>query len=140
MPVNTNATEVLANWKRGLEASAPKYIASINRVTENPADKAIAQEAVMVQNFTRAVADGKWAAGLRRTTLESWKAAAVNVGAPRLRSGAEKGAVKLGKVLPQLLQAVESAVGQLPARGDRQANKDRMNMFSDLMAEFRPAG
>lgn len=137
MAVNTDAAQVLDNWSKGMAAAGPKYEAGIRRVTEAPGQKAAAQQEAMRANFNAAIDDGTWAANTAAVPLEVWREQAIKVGRARLQTGVEKGKRKLEAVLPALLNFVAAAVANLPARGTRDQNKDRMNQFSDRMAEFR---
>jgi hypothetical protein len=62
-----------------------------------------------VAGVQRAVANGKFQAGLRRGSLESWKDAMIRKGESRLGTGASAAIPKMTQFLSEFLPALESA-------------------------------
>jgi len=81
------ATEFQEKHARRLKGAVEDVRRGIDRVTENPCEKAAAKQDKMLTNLTAAVTSGKWAAGLKRVPLEKWKAAARDKGVNRIAAG-----------------------------------------------------
>ena len=63
------ATEFQEKHARRLKAAVEDVRRGIDRVTENPCEKAAAKQDKMLTNLTAAVSSGKWAGGLKRVSL-----------------------------------------------------------------------
>lgn len=87
--VSLNANQISDKWNRRMKNSISDIQAGIDSVTENPAEKAIAKQDKMLQNLTKAVNDGKWAAGLGNVTLSDWKTKTKEKVGQRLASGVD---------------------------------------------------
>lgn len=68
-----SANEISEKWARRTKAAISDAVAGVNRVTENPATKAIAKKDKMLAGITAAVQSGRWANGLSKVSLEEWK-------------------------------------------------------------------
>jgi hypothetical protein len=83
-----SANTVAERWASGLSNNRQKIIDGVNAVTEDPSEKAIANQAAMRQNVLDAIDSGKWARGLRRSGLQGWKAPMLASGVDRAVAGA----------------------------------------------------
>ncbi|GAJ21391.1 unnamed protein product, partial [marine sediment metagenome] len=81
------AIEFQEKHARRLSAAVDDVRKGIDKVTVNPCELAAAKQSKMLANLTSAVNDGRWAAGLRRVSLEDWKRKARDVGAGRIPAG-----------------------------------------------------
>ena len=72
---------------RRLKAAVEDVRKGIDRVTENPCEKAAAKQDKMLMNLTASVTSGKWAGGLKRVSLEAWKKNARDIGVNRIAAG-----------------------------------------------------
>lgn len=111
---------VAQKWSRNLQAAGPSIQAGVNAVTVSPAQQAIKQQDVMVQNFTQSVTSGKWARNLGKTTLNDWQQAIIQVGIPRITAGAAKALPKVQDFMTQWLQYEEAGkakLAQMPRGG-----------------------
>lgn len=117
--------ELAAKWSSAFGASADRYKAGINRVTVNPAEQAIAAQDRMVANFNDAVNSGKWAAGLQRVTLSSWKQAATDKGASAIAAAARVGQAKVQAAEARIAPIRDAVVASLPPRGTIDQNLER---------------
>lgn len=105
-------------WSQGMQGASTKYKEGIDGVTESPMERAAANQQGYLNGVMEAVNSGKWAAGLRRTSLAQWKEAAKNVGASRLASGAMAAKPKMQAFLASFLpflQSVTDRVKSMPA-------------------------
>lgn len=112
-----------SRWVQGLQGSTQKITDGINAVTMSPGQRAASQKAVWLQNVT--ASQDRWASAVGRVSTESWKAAAIGKGVPRIGAGAAAAQDKMQRVFAKLLPAVDSAVKSLPPRGNFEQNVQR---------------
>jgi hypothetical protein len=134
-----NAADSAALWAQRTAAATPQYISGVQAVTVSPGQKA-SQKAAFWASQTQA-AQAKFAAATGAITLGDWQAGAINKGAPRIASGVAAAQPKMQTFLTSLIQYEQSALAQLPPRGDAMQNQQRMVAWNNLMLKFKkPAG
>lgn len=133
------AIEFQEKHARRLKASTSDITAGINKVTENPCAKAASKQEKMLSNLTAAVQSGKWAKGLNRVTLESWKKAAGTVGVGRIAAGIDNAKDKVIAFASDLLPYIDRQKAKLAGMPDvtLEDSINRMVTFSRGMAEFK---
>jgi len=133
------ATEFQEKHARRLTAAVEDVRKGIDRVTENPCEKAAGKEAKMLANLTAAVQDGKWAAGLKRVSLEDWKKKARDVGAGRIAAGINAAKEKVIDFAEQLLPHIDAGKNKIKTMPDitLEDNIARMTSFVRHMSEFK---
>lgn len=104
-----NPANATAKWARNLGGAGQSYVDGINGFTENPMQLAAAQSDKMLQNFTEAVASGRWANKMGSMSRDQWAGPAIKVGAQRLVSGVAKGTPKMQAALTKFAPAYEQA-------------------------------
>ena len=124
---------------RRLKASVNDIKDGIDRVTENPCDKAAAKQDKMLTNLTAAVQSGKWAAGLKRVDLATWKAKARDIGVNRIAAGIDGAKDKVVKFAEELLPHIDREQAKLAGMPDvtLDDNINRMTSFIRGMANFK---
>lgn len=124
---------------RRLKASTPDIARGIERVTENPCEKAAAKQDKMLQNLTAAVSSGKWAAGLKRVSLEQWKRKAKDVGVNRIAAGIDAAGDKVQAFAEELLPHIDREREKLASMPDLTLDDsiNRMTSFIRGMANFK---
>jgi hypothetical protein len=124
---------------RRLKAAVTDIKEGIDRVTENPCDKAAAKQDKMLTNLTAAVQSGKWAAGLKRVSLEQWKQAARDIGVNRIAAGIDNAKDKVVRFAEELLPHIEREQAKIAGMPDvtLDDNIGRMNAFIRGMANFK---
>lgn len=124
---------------RRLKASTPDIARGIDRVTENPCEKAAAKKDKMLQNLTAAVSNGKWEAGLKRVSLEQWKHKAKDVGVNRIAAGIDAAKDKVTSFAEQLLPHIDREQAKLASMPDLTLDDsiNRMTSFIRGMANFK---
>lgn len=134
-----NPADVARKWAKNLGGSTDSIKTGVQAVTQNPAEKAIARQDAYVSGVQRAVAQGDYARGLRKVTLQSWQEAMVNKGLPRIASGAQASIPKMQNFLEKWLPWQEQLKNKLQGmpRGDLQTNIQRMIMAVEHNASFR---
>ena len=124
---------------RRLKGATEDMRAGIQRVTENPCDKAAAKQDKMLANLTASVNNGKWAAGLKRVSLEMWKDKADKIGVNRVAAGIDAAAAKVEAFAEQLLPHIDREVAKIAAMPDitLDDNINRMTSFIRGMSNFK---
>jgi hypothetical protein len=125
---------VAAEWAARLGASTQKITDGINAVQVAPGQKAAAQKVVWAQNTANS--RDKWAANTAKVPLQDWKDAAINKGVQRIGQGATAAVGKQAAFYAKLLPYVDQQRAALPARGDLNANINRMTQFVMWMSKF----
>lgn len=134
--------QIAEKWSRNLGSATQSIREGIEAVTENPAAKAARRQDAYVAGVQRAVAEGKYAAGLNRVTLEMWKEAALTKGLNRIGPGATAAVGKFTQFMTEFMphvQAGQRALQSLP-RGDLGTNIQRAVMMMQHNARFRRRG
>jgi len=124
---------------RRLSASVEDVRKGIDRVTVNPCELAAAKQEKMLANLTASVLDGRWAAGLKRVSLEEWKTKARDVGAGRISAGINAAKAKVIAFAEQLLPHIDAGQAKLKTMPDitLEDNIQRMTDFCRHMATFK---
>lgn len=108
-----DAASIAEKWSQRLAGATTAYKEGVQRVSENPMQKAAANVEGYRQGIMDAISSGKWQAGLNRVSLQQWKEAAGNVGAQRLASGASAAKPKMMAFLQQFLPVLANNVAQV---------------------------
>lgn len=124
---------------RRLKGAVTDIQKGIDRVTENPCDKAASKQDKMLTNLTAAVQSGKWAAGLKRVSLEQWKQKARDIGVNRIAAGIDGAKDKVVAFAEQLLPHIDREKAKIAGMPDvtLDDNINRMNSFIRGMANFK---
>lgn len=136
-----SAAQAYAKWQAGTAAaSGPNgtWAENLGTTTKPIVDAAIAQKAVMVSNFNRAVQDGKYDAGLRRVGDAGIKAAA-KAKADNYGNGTAAGSPGATKYQRAITAIIAYEQQNLPAiyampKGSLQAGINRMTEWARIMA------
>lgn len=118
MPVKLTPQEFQEKHARNLKASVPDIRRGVERVTDSPTAKAAAQQEKMLSRLTEAVASGKWAAGLRRVSLEEWKDKTLNKGIGRIAAGIDAAAPKVVAFATDLIAFENTLMSRIEAMPD----------------------
>ncbi|KKN26662.1 hypothetical protein LCGC14_0872290 [marine sediment metagenome] len=124
---------------RRLKGAVNDIKEGIDRVTENPCEKAAAKQDKMLTNLTAAVQSGKWAAGLKRVDLATWKQKARDIGVNRIAAGIDGAKDKVIKFAEELLPHIDREQAKLAGMPDvtLDDNINRMTSFVRGMANFK---
>jgi len=133
-----DANAVAQRWASRLGASTQRITDGINAVTVAPGQAAAQQAAAYAQNVAAAVP--KWRARVGAVTLADWQHATITKGVQRIGAGATAAEPKMANFFGRLLPYINSGKAGLPARGNYDQNKARMNAWVDYMHKFTNAG
>lgn len=100
---------------RNIKASVEQIKSGVQAVTVSPMEKAAAQQEKMKAKIIAAIDNGKWAAGLRRVTLQQWKDAFLTKGVNRIGQGAEAAKPKLVKFYSEFFPFLETIQSECAA-------------------------
>lgn len=133
------ASEFQEKHARRTKAAVEDVRKGIDRVTENPCEKAAAKQDKMLTNLTAAVQSGKWAGGLKRVSLETWKQKARDIGVNRIAAGIDGAKEKTIAFAEQLLPHIDRGREKIKNMPDvtLDDNINRMNTFVRHMAEMK---
>lgn len=131
--------EFAEKWQRRLSAAAPDIQKGIQKVDQSPTEAAAQKQDKMLANVTQAVQSGKWAAGLRRVTLQDWKKSAIEKGIPRISQGVANAGGKVAQFASELLPYQDSLKQQIASMPDLtiEDNINRMTTFVRGMSKFK---
>ena len=133
------AAEFQEKHARRLKAAVEDVRKGIDRVTESPTEKAAAKQDKMLTNLTASVNSGKWAAGLKRVSLEDWKRQTRDVGVNRIAAGIDAAKSKVIAFAEELLPHIDRGRDKIKAMPDvtLDDNINRMVAFTRHMSELK---
>jgi len=139
MAIKVTPEQYAEKHARNLKASTPDIRRGVERVTEAPTVKAAAAQAKMLARLTEAVQSGKWASGLRRVTLEDWKAKMLEKGVPRIAAGIDAAYDKVVSFASELLPFQATLQGRIDGMPDLtlEDNIARASDWMRGMAKFK---
>lgn len=130
------AQQAAENWRNSSGRAQQAFTDGVNGYSGDWAASTIRQEAVALQNITRAFADGTWRAGVQRTGTNGWKsrtqAKAANYGV-----GFTAGADRQSRAIQKVMGALGNLVPNLPPRGDFNQNVTRATTLMQGMHALR---
>jgi hypothetical protein len=109
------ADQLANSWVSGMQNAGQRYKDGISNVTESPMAKAAQPDAMnrYLSGVQNSVSSGKRAAALQSADFNQWKQNALNVGAGRLGTGAQKAKSRfqnqMNKWAPVYQQASQAA-------------------------------
>ena len=124
------------NWQASAGRATTNFNAGVQNYTGDWAAQTTAQEQAMLQGVTQAVQNGSWRNGVNRVGTQGWKAA-TEAKAQNFGVGFNAGAQRYNNAAAKLQPIVQSAVNQLPPRGDINANIARSAAFAMAMHSVR---
>lgn len=135
-----NPADVVARWKRGVQASTGKYKEKIMAITVSPAQQALAAKDKYRAGVEQALADGTWEAGLAGVDFQAWKKKTADVGSTRISSGAEAATDKMTVFMTQLLPYTDGVKRQIAAMPSvTPDDRDQRALAAiRLMRQFKP--
>lgn len=130
--VKLTPEEISEKWNRRTKASISDIQKGIERVTESPAQKAIAKGDKMKANLIKSLDDGTWAKRLGDVSLEDWKAKTVAKVAERLSGGVDGAMAKRQKFDTWLTSTLNEVLPKIDAMPDMTL-EDSVNRVRAMM-------
>ncbi len=133
------AKEFQEKHARRLKAALDDMRKGVERVSVSPTELAAKKADKMRTNIIESIDSGKWAAGLRRVTLEDWKTKMLEKGVARVSSGIDAAAPKVVDFAEKLLPHVDAGVAKIEKMPDvtLEDNISRMTDFIRHMAKLK---
>ncbi len=134
-----NAQAIAQLWGQRMAAAGERMKAGINAVTENPAEKAAAAAPKYLAGVQRAMAEGKYEAGLRKVTLQGWKTKMLNKGISNMQTGAREAVPDMQAFLTDFLPFAAQVSDQVKAMpsGTKEDSRARMLANFEAMSNYR---
>lgn len=142
MPPKVNAEQYADKLAARLKASIQDVQRGVERVTESPTEAAAQAQDKMIARLTEAVQGGKWAAGLRRVSLQEWKSKTITKGIPRIATGIDQARPKVVNFAQQLLAYEGDLMGRVENMPDLtlEDSINRATTWIRGMAQFKRQG
>lgn len=135
MSVTTLTPQQIADkWAANLSASTSSITAGVNGVTQAPGAAAAAQADYWLQRVT--ASKQKFITNVGKVTLGQWKDAMINIGIPRVSTGAQANKGKMADFMTRFLPYLKTGVDSLPPRGDLSMNIQRAVAMMQHTANF----
>lgn len=131
----TDPNAVAKRWSDNLSGATAKIQAGIEAVTVPPGQLAARQKPAYVAGVN--ANQDKWATNVAKVSTADWQAASINVGLPRIATGAQAAEPKMVTFMTKLLPYVNAGRTTLPPRGNLAQNKARVLAWIDYMAAFK---
>lgn len=134
-----NPEEYQEKHARRLKAAVPDIVKGVEKVTKNPCEQAAEKQDKMLANLTESVQNGKWARGLKKVSLEDWRAKMLVKGTARIASGIDGAKDKVVEFAKVLLPHVDAGVAKVKAMPDLtiEDSINRSATFIRHMAELK---
>lgn len=112
-----SADQYYTKWSSRLSASQQQITDGVNSVKDSPMAAAAASKQKMRNNILEAIDSGKWEAALKAVPLDYWRNQMINVGIPRISTGAQNAQAKVTAFANELLSFIgttQSKVNSMP--------------------------
>lgn len=133
----------VARWQRGLAGAQEAFNAGVDALTDNPMTAAAAREREYVEGVQRAVADGRWRAGLEGFEFSEWKRRMKDKGWKRMRDSAQQGEERYSRFygwLEGVLDGLQREILDNMPRGDIEDNLRRAEAFARALHGYKGEG
>lgn len=107
------AQEVAEKWRSRAGGAGADWVSGVQRVTQSPAQAAVAAREKWVQKMTDTATHDKWASNLGSVTLQEWQAACQATGPSRYTSGIAASVQKYQSRMGGVLNHIQAGLDQL---------------------------
>lgn len=134
MVTTLSPQEIGDKWATNLSGSTTSITAGVNGVSVAPGQKAAAAADFWLSQTMAAKA--KFATNVGKVPLQDWKDKMINVGIPRIATGAQANKPKMVAFMTKFLPYVKAGVDALPPKGDLSMNIQRAVAMMQHNAAF----
>lgn len=127
--------QIAAKWAQNLSGAGQRITEGVQSVTVAPGQAAARQKNVWAANTAASV--DKWARNTSAVSLSDWQQAMIDKGVQRIGQGATAAQPQFVQFMSKLLPYIDQVRSTLPARGNLDANINRMTQFVRGMAKFQ---
>lgn len=130
--------EAREKYVRRTKNAVTDYKRGIQRVTESPGKKAVAQKDKMRQNLLEAIDSGHWERKTGAVTLEDWQKPSLEKGANNIAAGVDGAADKVEDYFTEQFQVLSSIQRDLQQMGTTtfQERMARAMYFAEAMHDW----
>jgi len=107
------AQQWLQDWGNGLNGSAAKIKAGVQKVNVAPGVSAASKESKMLSNTTAAITSGKWSRNVQAVSLSQWQDAMSTKGTQNISSGVAQAQKTKVNAITKMLADTDAAVAQV---------------------------
>lgn len=100
-------------WVSRLSGATADVTAGVNAVTESPGQAAVKQADAYLAGIQAAFE--KWKRNTSRVTVDQWKTAMINIGIPRIASGAQQKQGKMAAFAAEFYPHLDRGMAQIAA-------------------------
>lgn len=131
--------EFVEKHARRLKGATEDMRKGVEKVTVAPTQKAAAKQDKMRARILASIDNGKWAAGLKRVSLEEWKSKMIDKGVGRVAEGIDAAHDKVLAFASELIPFQDSLKGTVAKMPDTtlEDNINRMTTFIRGMSKFK---
>ena len=126
------AAQALQNWQNSAGQAATNWQAGINGYTGDWAGATVNAYQNWVQGLANAQAQGLWQRGVQAAGTQGWKSAAQSKAA-NYSTGFTAGSGEYQQAIGKVMNALQTIVPNLPARGTYQQNVLRSTTLMDQL-------
>lgn len=126
------AAQAASNWTGSQGRATSAYNEGVQSYGGDWAGATVRQQAVMQTNWQQAIGSGRWASGVNAVGTAGWKAA-TQAKSSNYGTGFGAGANNFQTAIGKVMNALQSGVSSLPARGDINQNLQRANALALYM-------
>jgi len=137
--VKVDEKEFAEKWARRLKGATEDIRRGVEKLSENPAEKAIKKKEKLKARLIEAIDSGRWERGLEKVTLDDWKKAVLEKGIGRISAGVDEATPKMEEFGKALLSHIEAGQKEIEKMPDLtlEDSINRMTKFVRHMAKFR---
>ncbi len=138
MPVRVNADQFYQVWRDRLNNSVDRIRQGVQRLTENPLQKAAARADAWIAGLQEAYQTGRWAKNVASVSLDQWKNAMLNKGVPRIQQGTAAAEDIMKDFAAQLINHLNTILPEIERmpKVTLEDSINRVTTFIRRMAEF----
>lgn len=138
MPVRVNADQFYQVWRDRLNNSVDRIRQGVQRLTENPLQKAAARADAWIAGLQEAYQTGRWAKNVASVSLDQWKNAMLNKGVPRIQQGTAAAEDIMKDFAAQLINHLNTILPEIERmpKVTLEDSINRVTTFIRRMSEF----
>lgn len=137
-----NAQTVADRWAASAGTASQRYAEGVANTDVDVVGRAVAQQNVLVSNFSQAVQSGLWARRLQAVGTQGWKNAVAAKGAANYSTGINAAKAKYTQRIGAVLaveQSLQQQIHSMPS-GTPAANDARMLAWANGMRQAKANG
>ena len=127
-----SAQQAAQNWQSSQGRATTAYNQGVQGYSGDWSGATVSQEATLLTNVQQAITSGRWRAGVLAVGTGGWKQA-TEAKSANYGTGFSAGAAAQSAAITKIMNALQSIVPNLPARGTYEQNKTRATALMDAL-------